>query len=261
MARWLLAVSTASMLFAQPQNIPADYREQFLQLALTYLGVPFVHGGHSRYGIDSLRLVQTCFSRVMGRFIPDDVRFLGTARDLNSLDRAQPGDLVFFEVGGVPAEIGIFLDRDRVILSSPENLQGTEIVSLSQPGLKGRIVGVLDPFQTDFSGEVSEPRAYLGVEVGPSLQMYQRPSLAKSGVAPAFIVIPTVDGEVEILFFRGTYPYPMRILYRMRQTLVHGKSTVLETGRLEEAGTYGLVIRDEMGRVLTRLHIEVHDLP
>ena len=76
-------------------------------LALQFLGTPYVWGGRSAWGLDCSGLVQLVYG-AFGRGLPRDADMQQEA--LDSVDTARRGDLAFFE-----GHVGLMLDERRMV--------------------------------------------------------------------------------------------------------------------------------------------------
>lgn len=96
----------------QSADVEAGTGLDFLQRAMTQLGVPYVWGGSSPSGFDCSGLVQYVFNQ-MGVSVPRVVREQMTVgTEVPSLDQAQPGDLIVTRNGG---HIGIYVGGDQML--------------------------------------------------------------------------------------------------------------------------------------------------
>ncbi|UCD37671.1 MAG: C40 family peptidase [Fidelibacterota bacterium] len=82
----------------EPQKKPSGtVREQLVQVARRFLGVPYMWGGKTPNGFDCSGFVQTCF-KAMDVDLPRDAHLQYRFQDLPevAIKDAQPGDLFFF---------------------------------------------------------------------------------------------------------------------------------------------------------------------
>jgi cell wall-associated NlpC family hydrolase len=102
-------------------------RDLIVATALTYVGVPFLHQGRSRSGVDCVGLV-ICTAHDLGitdydkadyERDPDSdelVRLLDAHMDRKRLIDAEPGDLVLMALGkGKPKHVALLIDYDRML--------------------------------------------------------------------------------------------------------------------------------------------------
>jgi hypothetical protein len=95
---------------------PLDYSVDVLELAGRYLGVPYLWGGVSEFGIDCSGLVQRVFG-FNGVKLPRNADQQELAcRPVPSLDEAEPEDAVFF-----PGHVGIYMGKGRMIHANLHN--------------------------------------------------------------------------------------------------------------------------------------------
>lgn len=114
----------------RPVPAPTEGRwtpDELLTTARRHLGVPYLWGGTSPWGLDCSGLVHLVF-RTLGRVVPRDAFDQAAAGDLEPvpLDAVEPGDLYFFarpgkrvyHVGFVTRPVGA--DGERWMLHAPE---------------------------------------------------------------------------------------------------------------------------------------------
>lgn len=90
--------------------------EAIIRLALPFLGVPYVWGGTSGWGLDCSGLTQIVFHMAGIRMPRDSDQQLAMARGIGPVDHVKdlrPGDLVFFK-----GHVGIALERGEFIHAS-----------------------------------------------------------------------------------------------------------------------------------------------
>jgi cell wall-associated NlpC family hydrolase len=94
---------------------PGNLRDQILETAKSYIGVPYLFGGKSKKGVDCVGLVNCVLRSLLpGRSwlgIPEYLKY--TRVKLNAM---KPGDFVFFNPYGKGiGHIGIFIGNNRFI--------------------------------------------------------------------------------------------------------------------------------------------------
>ena len=94
-------------------------RSAVIETAFGFLGVPYLWGGNTTFGFDCSGLVQTVF-RLCGYAMPRDAKDQQKIGISVSLDKAQPGDLVFFHSGNPEkiTHVGILISEDIVLHAS-----------------------------------------------------------------------------------------------------------------------------------------------
>jgi cell wall-associated NlpC family hydrolase len=132
---------------AEPYAVPrAGWQNALVYTAKRLLGVPYLWGGSSPFGLDCSGFVQLVY-RMCGLIIPRDAdlqaEFSRTAEV--TLPDAQPGDLIFFAGGGDPHQrtithVGMILDREHFIHSSGG--VGVNITRLDDPYYRSILWGV-----------------------------------------------------------------------------------------------------------------------
>lgn len=112
-----------------PVEDPAISRQELIEFARTWIGVPYTWGGESRTGIDCSALVQTVYANcgiTLARTAKEQFRE-GEGVALTNL---LPGDLVFFSTNGPGAShVGIYLGNGEFVSATRRQV---EIQSLSQ---------------------------------------------------------------------------------------------------------------------------------
>jgi hypothetical protein len=103
--------------------------------ALRFLGLPYLWGGTTPFGLDCSGLTQLVY-RLHGHFLPRDADLQHAHAELHSVDRAAllSGDLVFFG----PDErsithVGIALDRDRFVSATTYHAPTVRVDRLDDP--------------------------------------------------------------------------------------------------------------------------------
>ena len=92
---------------------------KMIEFAQKFLGVPYLWGGRSIFGIDCSGFVQLC-ARAAGKLLPRDASLQVKMGDLvYFLPEIQPGDLAFFgnEEGKI-VHVGMMLDTERILHAS-----------------------------------------------------------------------------------------------------------------------------------------------
>lgn len=236
-----------------------DTRQEFLAKCLTYLGVPYHHGGRDRLGIDDAGLVGVNLAR-LGILVPHDTLALARLGQPLPLDKAQPGDLVFFDVLGLPAHVGVYLGEGRFLHASREHGE-VRMDSLRQPPYSARLRQALDPFALQRSYPGAEPVGTITVEPGLLAPRFEHPLPWRSGsVLRALLRSRTAD-EWTVVLFQGTYPDRYRVIQRWQVSPQPGQTMVLDSSPLEPKGTFGLVALDPLGRVASLITLNVEDRP
>lgn len=105
---WLLAGCAG-------QHRPAIQNHQGLGIAATLVGSPYHYGGSSPRGFDCSGLVYYAYSKA-GIRVPRTTQAQYRNARRVSLSQLDPGDLLFFKLGGIPvAHVGIYAGNDRFI--------------------------------------------------------------------------------------------------------------------------------------------------
>lgn len=98
--------------------LPQSNKENIIATAMLFLNTPYLWGGKNILGIDCSGLVQVVFA-LNGFSLPRDASVQAKeGAIINSLEEAQPTDLLFFEKEGRITHVGIFLGNNKVIHAS-----------------------------------------------------------------------------------------------------------------------------------------------
>ena len=144
---------------------------KIVQESTSFLGVPYVHAGDSRTGVDCSGLVYRVFFDTMGASLPRGVRDLYRST-LPADSPLHIGDLLFFDTTekmppSVPTHVGVYIGQGRVVHAASEGSRTGVIVSaVSDPYYRARFIGVrrvlpwrdpvLDLTVTDVSSSFAE---------------------------------------------------------------------------------------------------------
>ncbi|MBI6545649.1 MAG: C40 family peptidase [Cyanobacteria bacterium NC_groundwater_1444_Ag_S-0.65um_54_12] len=129
---------------SQHQTTAWSSARELIDLALRFLGIPYLWGGASGWGIDCSGLTQLVFALIGIRLPRDSDQQLALAREhcyLSALSELLPADLVFF-----PGHVGIYLGNGAFLHASAANGYVT-INTLTtgtpgySPGLAERLIG------------------------------------------------------------------------------------------------------------------------
>lgn len=132
---------------AEPYTVPrTGWQNALVHTAKRLIGVPYLWGGSSPFGLDCSGFVQLAY-RMCGMVIPRDAdlqaEFPRTA-EVSTSD-AQPGDLIFFAGGGDPHQraithVGMVMDSEHFIHSSGG--VGVNVTRLDDPYYRSILWGV-----------------------------------------------------------------------------------------------------------------------
>ncbi|MCH4172262.1 MAG: NlpC/P60 family protein [Lactobacillus sp.] len=118
---------------------PAAAKNEIIQNALQFLGVPYVWGGTTPSGFDCSGLVQYCY-RMAGRSMPRVSQDQSAQGQHVSLGQVEPGDLLFWGSVGTAHHVAIYLGNG-------------EYIHAPQPGENVKI-GTIAWFRPDFARRV-----------------------------------------------------------------------------------------------------------
>lgn len=133
-------VAESSML-GSALTAAADLGSKIVELAMRYLGYPYVRGGDSPSGFDCSGFVKYVH-RQFGIDVSHDCRELFTQGRPVSREDLQPGDVVFFRDTYKPgiSHVGIYIGNDQFIHASTRRT-GVRISSLQKPFYAARYAG------------------------------------------------------------------------------------------------------------------------
>jgi cell wall-associated NlpC family hydrolase len=114
--------------------------ERAAEIARSMIGVRYVYGGESPKGFDCSGLAQYSFARA-GLAIPRDSRSQRRAAKRIDIDRARPGDLLFFDTEWNRHHVGIYIGANRFV-HAPSRGRHVTIDSLDDDYYNRRLVGV-----------------------------------------------------------------------------------------------------------------------
>lgn len=109
-----------------------------VRTALELLGVPYRFGGSDPSGFDCSGLVQYVFAQV-GVRLPRSARDQHAAGEEIDLEDAEPGDLLFYEIGNKVDHVAIYLG-DGEALHAPARGRSVIVASIELPYWKERFV-------------------------------------------------------------------------------------------------------------------------
>ncbi len=153
------------------ESLPA----RVIRTALSYLGVPYVHAGDTRDGLDCSGLVYRVFSDTIGANLP---RGVGTLYQQTRASRSplHIGDLLFFDTTEqmpprVPTHVGVYIGDGKIVHAASEGSRTGVIVSaLADPYYHDRFIGarrvlpwrdpVLDLAVTDEKSTIAETQPF-----------------------------------------------------------------------------------------------------
>jgi cell wall-associated NlpC family hydrolase len=132
---------------AEPYRVPRmGWQNALVYTARRLLGVPYLWGGSSPFGLDCSGFVQLVY-RMCGMVIPRDADLQAEFARTTEVDisEAQPGDLIFFAGGSDPHQrtvthVGMIVDAEHFIHSSGGI--GVNITRIDDPYYRSILWGV-----------------------------------------------------------------------------------------------------------------------
>lgn len=103
----------------ESKNLGEIWRfDRLKQVAFHYLNAPYLWGGKSPFGIDCSGFTQMVFKISGYRLERDSAMQAKQGRSVESLEKAEPGDLCFFGTKTKINHVGILLENERIIHAS-----------------------------------------------------------------------------------------------------------------------------------------------
>ena len=119
---------------------PGDDGRKIVSISETLIGSPYRYGGESPSGFDCSGLVRYVY-RQIGINVPHSSRLLFQQADRVSLNRIQPGDLLFFRISkNKVSHVGIYASKGQFI-HAPSSGKQVSIARLDSPYWEKRLVG------------------------------------------------------------------------------------------------------------------------
>ncbi|MDR0302680.1 MAG: C40 family peptidase, partial [Treponema sp.] len=105
---------------AEKEQAYTDARNKVIDAAAKYENVPYRYAGTTRSGLDCSGFIYVSFKDALGVSTPRSSTGLYTWAEIIPLDKAQPGDLLFFKTGsgGTITHVAIYLGSRRFIHSA-----------------------------------------------------------------------------------------------------------------------------------------------
>ena len=92
--------------------------EKLWQVFERYQGTPYRYGGTSANGFDCSGFILTAYQEGLGKQLPRTTSQMLAHGDSVPPGNIEPGDLVFFRIGGKEQHAGIYMGDDRFIHAS-----------------------------------------------------------------------------------------------------------------------------------------------
>jgi len=190
-------------------------RIKVIEASKKYEGVPYRYGGMTMNGVDCSGFIDLCFKDAIGVVLPRSALALYTWAERIPLDKAQPGDLVFFKTdnSGNVTHVGLYLgDRRFIHAASAGSKTGVIYSSLNE-----------DYYIKCFaSAGRAFPEAPSGFKVGDSLaQSASGESGSKTG-AEKQKKQPSASSSGSVKFLAGAAFAPMWNIYLKDEKVIRG---------------------------------------
>ena len=98
--------------------LPESSKDNIIASAMLFLNTPYLWGGKNIFGIDCSGLTQTVFAMCGFSLTRDASTQAREGSKIDSLEQAQPTDLLFFEKNGKITHVGIYLGDNKIIHAS-----------------------------------------------------------------------------------------------------------------------------------------------
>ena len=145
-AQALTAAHTPAASTSGPSSPAVPLPARVIHAAMSYLGVPYVHAGDTRAGMDCSGLVYRVFFDTIGASLPRGVDGLYHATTPTQYP-LHLGDLVFFDTTGqqkpkTPTHVGVYIGAGRIVHAASEGSRTGVIVSaIEDPYYRDRFIG------------------------------------------------------------------------------------------------------------------------
>jgi len=119
-------------------------RQRVIDKATQYLGIPYLYGGVTVGGLDCSGFICLSFQETLGVSLPRSASGIYTWAERVPVERAQPGDFLFFCTGtpGIVNHVGLYLGSNRFIHAASDGPQtGVIYSSLNEQYYIGTFAG------------------------------------------------------------------------------------------------------------------------
>lgn len=115
-----LPESTANVPHSSPTAAAQESgkAQKLWQVFERYRGTPYQYGGTSSNGFDCSGFILTAYQEGLGKQLPRTTSQMLASGDAVHPGNIQPGDLVFFRIGGKEQHAGIYMGDNRFIHAS-----------------------------------------------------------------------------------------------------------------------------------------------
>lgn len=106
---------------SQPMPVEAQHStraQKLWQVFERYRGTPYEYGGSSAEGFDCSGFIVTAFEEGLGQQLPRTTSQMLALGEVVHPGQIQPGDVVFFRIGGKEQHAGIYMGGDRFVHAS-----------------------------------------------------------------------------------------------------------------------------------------------
>lgn len=111
------AAAEAAGTYPQPVDPGGSGHSEVVDIAMRYLGVPYVYGGASPSGFDCSGLTMYCYAQI-GYSLPHSATMQAAVTTDVPLGALQPGDLIFFGTPAYSSHVAMYIGGGQMIHAS-----------------------------------------------------------------------------------------------------------------------------------------------
>jgi hypothetical protein len=167
MALALVAAAAAVLVASPPEG---EARKKIVDMAQTFLGVPYVYGASSPSAFDCSGFVQYVYAHAAEIDIPRNSRAQWAAGKPIEKDSVKPGDIFVFDTagGGGPSHVAIFLGETKMIHAISEGPRtGVVISPITDRYFGPRMIGARYFIVSAFPNEKASPAVAVAPKPAP----------------------------------------------------------------------------------------------
>ena len=186
LAFFALLAAAAAVLVASPPE--GEARKKIVDMAQSFLGVPYVYGAESPEAFDCSGFVQYVYSHAAEIDIPRNSKAQWTAGKPIDKEAVKPGDIFVFDTagGGGPSHVAIFLGETKMIHAVSEGPHTGIIISPTTDRYFGpRMIGARYFIISAFPSEAPASNPPVAATPKPPAVETPRPATAAPGPTAA----------------------------------------------------------------------------